>query len=142
MTVKEYLQQTDRLNQRINACVAESRSLRALATSISSPGYGEKVRHSRDTEAPFVKQLERISALEDRINADIDLLITLKEQIHGMLDTLTNQDERLIIQYRYVLGYHWDKIATILEMEVPSVHRRHRRALANLTLPENYVCIR
>ena len=141
MTVKEYLQQADRLNQRINAGVAESRRLRQLATSISSPGYGEKAQHSRGTEAPFARQIEKISLLEDRINADIDLLITLKEQIHKMLDTLPNQDERLIIQYRYILGYQWEKIADILGIGITTVHRKHRSALENATLPENYVRI-
>lgn len=141
MTIKEYLQQTYRLNQRIDACVQESRNLRYLATSISSYSGGEKVRHSRSTEAPFVRQIEKIAFLEEKMNADIDLLIALKEQIHELIQSLNDPDEQLIIRYRYILGYQWEAIAGALGMGLSSVHRKHRSALKNATLPQNHIRI-
>ena len=141
MTIKEYLHQTYRLNQRINAHLEECQALRCLATSISSFSGGEKVRSSRSKEAPFVRQIEKILFLEERMNADIDLLLELKEQIHTLIQTLNDPEEQLIIRYRYILGYHWEAIAGTLGMGVSSVHRKHRAALEKLKLPEQYIRI-
>ena len=55
MTAKEYLSQAYRLDQRINSNIEEVTMLREMASSISSPSWGEKVQTSRSTEAPFVK---------------------------------------------------------------------------------------
>ena len=78
MTAKEYLSQAYRLDQRINSNIEEVTMLREMASSISSPSWGEKVQTSRSTEAPFVRSLEKIMDLEDTINKEIDTLVCLK----------------------------------------------------------------
>lgn len=66
MTPKEYLKQAYRLDHRINSDIAELGRLREMSTSISSPSLGEKVQTNRNTDAPFVKCLERIYSLEEK----------------------------------------------------------------------------
>ena len=95
MTPKEYLKQAYRLDHRINSDLAELGRLREMSTSISSPSLGEKVQTNRNTDAPFVKCLERIYALEEKINEEIDLLVNLKEEIRSVIDMVSNTDERM-----------------------------------------------
>lgn len=59
MTAKEYLSQAYRLDQRINSNIEEVTMLREMASSISSPSWGEKVQTSRSTEAPLYGALKR-----------------------------------------------------------------------------------
>ncbi|MDD6527889.1 MAG: RNA polymerase subunit sigma-70, partial [Oscillospiraceae bacterium] len=81
MTAKEFLSQAYRLDQRINSDIAEITRLREMACSISSPSWEDKVQTSRNTDAPFVRCLEKIMDLEQKVNDEIDTLIDLKRQI-------------------------------------------------------------
>ena len=68
MTAKEYLSQAYRLDQRIDSNIAEITRLREMACGISSPSWEEKVQTSRNTDAPFVRCLEKIMDLEKVVN--------------------------------------------------------------------------
>ena len=74
MTAKEYLSQAYRLDQRIDSNIAEITRLREMAFGISSPSWEEKVQTSRNTDAPFVRCLEKIMDLEKVVNSEIDTL--------------------------------------------------------------------
>ena len=141
MTPKEYLKQAYSLDHRINSDIAELGRLREMSTSISSPSLGEKVQTNRNTDAPFVKCLERIYALEERINEEIDLLVNLKEEIRSVIDMVSNTDERMVLRYRYIHNYTWEQIGDVLGADSRTVRRWHGQALGHVTLPENLLKI-
>ena len=141
MTPKEYLKQAYRLDHRINSDIAELGRLREMSTSISSPSLGEKVQTNRNTDAPFVKCLERIYSLEEKINEEIDLLVNLKEEIRSVIDMVSNTDERKVLRYRYIHNYTWEQIGDVLGADSRTVRRWHGQALGHVTLPENLLKI-
>ena len=141
MTPKEYLKQAYRLDHRINSDIAELGRLREMSTSISSPSLGEKVQTNRNTDAPFVKCLERIYALEEKINEEIDLLVNLKEEIRSVIDMVSNTDERMVLRYRYIHNYTWEQIGDVLGADSRTVRRWHGQALGHVTLPEKLLKI-
>lgn len=141
MTPKEYLKQAYRLDHRINSDIAELGRLREMSTSISSPSLGEKVQTNRNADAPFVKCLERIYALEEKINEEIDLLVNLKEEIRSVIDMVSNTDERMVLRYRYIHNYTWEQIGDVLGADSRTVRRWHGQALGHVTLPENLLKI-
>ena len=141
MTPKEYLKQAYRLDHRINSDIAELGRLREMSTSISSPSLGEKVQTNRNTDAPFVKCLERIYSLEEKINEEIDLLVNLKEEIRSVIDMVSNTDERMVLRYRYIHNYTWEQIRDVLGADSRTVRRWHGQALSHVTLPENLLKI-
>ena len=141
MTPKEYLKQAYRLDHRINSDIAELGRLREMSTSISSPSLGEKAQTNRNTDAPFVKCLERIYSLEEKINEEIDLLVNLKEEIRSVIDMVSNTDERMVLRYRYIHNYTWEQIGDVLGADSRTVRRWHGQALGHVTLPENLLKI-
>ena len=141
MTPKEYLKQAYRLDHRINSDIAELGRLREMSTSISSPSLGEKVQTNRNTDAPFVKCLERIYSLEEKINEEIDLLVNLKEEIRSVIAVVSNTDERMVLRYRYIHNYTWEQIGDVLGADSRTVRRWHGQALGHVTLPENLLKI-
>ena len=141
MTPKEYLKQAYRLDHRINSDIAELGRLREMSTSISSPSLGEKVQTNRNTDAPFVKCLERIYSLEEKINEEIDLLVNLKEEIRSVIDMGSNTDERRVLRYRYIHNYTWEQIGDVLGADSRTVRRWHGQALGHVILPENLLKI-
>lgn len=58
MTVKEYLNQAYLLDQRIHSHTIECEELKAMAESISSPGFEEHFNASKNTDAPYIRTLE------------------------------------------------------------------------------------
>lgn len=141
MTIQEYLGQAYQLDQRINSHIEEAKRLRDMATSLSSPSLGDKVQACPDGNAPFVKQIERIIQLENKINAEIDTLVALKEQIHDVISQIPDPEEYMILRYRYIDRMSWDKIALKMRFAESTIYRRHRSALRRIQMPENPIMI-
>lgn len=141
MTAKEYLSQAYRLDQRINSDIAELGRLRLMSQNISSPGFEEHYNATRNTDAPFVKQIEKIMELEKTINEEIDRLVDLKAQIRLTIDSVQNTDERMVLRYRYVDHMTWEQIGMTLYADPRTVRRWHGNALNHVVMPENPIQI-
>ena len=141
MTAKEYLRQAYRLDQRISSDLEEVASLREMSASVSSPQLTERVQTSRNTDAPFVRALEKIMDLEERINKEIDLLMELKKEIRAVITTVEDTDERMVLKYRYVHNYTWEQIGNELHADARTVRRWHGKALQHVIMPENPITI-
>lgn len=141
MTVKEYLRQAYRLDQKISSDLEEVALLREMVSSVSSPQMTERVQTSRNTDAPFVKALEKIVDLEEQINKEIDLLMELKKEIREVITTVDDTDERMVLKYRYVHNYTWEQIGNELHVDARTVRRWHGKALQHVVLPDNSIMI-
>lgn len=142
MNKKEYLRQVYLLDKRIKVDMDEVVRLRELATSVSSLRYDrEYVQTTRSVEAPFVKALIRVMDLEAKINMEITMLISLKEQILDVISKLESMDEQMILRYRYMSNMTWEDIGKELHAGVRTVIRWHGNALEHLVFPENPIRI-
>lgn len=136
MEAKQYLKQAYKLNELIESDVQELDRLRDLASSISSPKLDD-MPHSpnRSTEAPFTRYVGRIIEMEQRINAEIDRYVDLQNEIRTTINQLKNNDEKLLLRYRYILFMTWEEVAEKLNVSMRTVHRIHGTALKNLQIP-------
>lgn len=141
MTAKEYLRQAYRLDQKISSDLEEVASLREMATSVSSLQLAERVQTSGNTDASFVRALEKIMNLEAQINKEIDLLMELKKEIRIVITTVEDTDERMVLKYRYVHNYTWEQIGNELHADARTVRRWHGKALQHVILPDNSITI-
>ena len=144
MTIKEYMKQGHRLNERINLKLRELRELREAACSPGSTWNTEdRVITSRLEEAPFVRQLERIERMEAEINREIDQLADLKAQMKQMFRWAgkVKSEYELVLIYRDLEGMSWGEISRIMKASVSTAKRWHEQALGLLTLPENPIVI-
>jgi DNA-directed RNA polymerase specialized sigma24 family protein len=137
MTVREYLGQAYRLQQRIRLHQEELGNLRTLAASVGSPGFEEHYNPNRPTDAPFVKTLDKIWEKEKKTNDELCLLLQLRDEIQSVIDQVDNMDERLVLTYRYLKGYTWMQIGDELAADERTIRRWHDRALSHAKVPEN-----
>lgn len=137
MTVREYLGQAYRLQQRIRLHQEELGNLRTLAASVGSPGFEEHYNPNRPTDAPFVKTLDKIWEKEKKTNDELCLLLQLRDEIQSVIDQVENMDERLVLTYRYLKGYTWMRIGDELAADERTIRRWHDRALSHAKVPEN-----
>ena len=141
MTAKEYLRQAYRLDQKISSDLEEVASLREMSASVSSPQLTERLQTSKNTDAPFVRALEKIIDLEEHINKEVELLMELKKEIRVVITTVEDTDERMVLKYRYVHNYTWEQIGNELHADARTVRRWHGKALQHVILPENPITI-
>ena len=138
---REYLSQAYRLDQRIDSNIAEITRLREMACGISSPSWEEKVQTSRNTDAPFVRCLEKIMDLEKVVNGEIDTLVDLKRQIRTTVDTVANVNERMVLRYRYIHNMTWEQIGGELNADESTIRRWHKAALSAVVVPDDPIRI-
>ena len=129
MKTKEYLRQAYRLNQIINSEIEEVAMLREMACSITSPVLGDKVQISHSGDPPYMRSLEKISMLEEKINSEIDELVDLKAEIREVIDCVEDVTLRLILEKRHLLFQPWDEIAIDLGITSRWAKDRHKEAL-------------
>lgn len=142
MNAKEYLRQAYRLDQRIQLDTLEVKNLREMAGSVSAIRYDrERVQTSPQAEAPFTRTLERLWDMEKKVAAELDQLSRLKKQLTETVDAVPNTDERLILKYRYILNYTWERIGEELCADERTIRRWHGEALKHVVLPEHPIVI-
>jgi DNA-directed RNA polymerase specialized sigma subunit len=142
MTVKEYLGQAYLLDQRIKSDSMEYEELRIMAETISSPGFDEHYNASKNTDAPYVRTLEKMMEMEKRIMVEIDQLIELKRQIREVISQIEKPEYQMILRYRYIHNYSWPIIGNELKADTTTVQRWHNKAIAKIRLPEDAIILK
>ena len=139
MTNKEYFQQALWLDRKINSYIREAERLREMTVSISSPSLGDRVQTSRRSEAPFVRGVERLIALEKRIDQEVDALVDLKDELRTVIDALPSAEEQTVLRCRYLCGMTWEDIGADMNVSPRTVLRWHGAALAHAVQPEKKI---
>ena len=128
MTVKEYLHQAYRLDQRIKSDTMEAQNLREMAGSVSAIQYDkDRVQASRNTEKKIAGELEMLS--------------DLKKQIREVIEAVPDTDERMVLKYRYIHNYTWEQIGMELCADARTIRCWHGKALLHVTLPDDPIII-
>ena len=139
MTVKEYLGQAYLLDKRIKSDTMELEELRMMSQTISSPGFEEHYNASKNTDAPYIRTLEKMFDMESKIMMEMNLLLELKEQIREVIGQVDKPEQQMILKYRYIHNMTWPKIGDMLCADERTVQRWHNKAIARINLPENAI---
>ena len=135
MTVKEYLGQAYRLDQRINSKLEQVASLNELATKCTSAltGMPRNPNHGTSTMADAIT---KIVDLQAEINRDIDSLVDLKRGMVRAIKAVDNPEYQTLLELRYLCFKTWEQIAVDMGYNVRHVYRLHDEAVESLTIPQ------
>lgn len=138
MTAKEYLKQAYLLDKQIQVEVNTLEQLRDMRGTIQGCSYGEKVgsNPNRNLEAPFIRTIEKIWELEEKINNQITKLVSLQSEIDEAINQMSDPGEKLLLKYRYLHNLDWTDVAKRMAVSERTVHRIHSSALTNFIVPE------
>ena len=137
MTAKEYLSQGYRLEQIIKLIKMDIEYWQDLASSVSDPGFEEHFNATRNTDAPFVKQIYKMMEYQDLLTEKLELHMNLKREMQKAIEEMSNQDERLVLEFRYIKNLTWPRIADLMYVDESTVRRWHNKALNHFVVPEN-----
>ena len=135
MTVKEYLSQAFRLDQRINSKLAQVTALNDLATKCNSTLSDMPCNPNRATST-MADAVEKIVDLLTEINCDIDALVDLKRDIVRAIKAVANTEYQTILELRYLCFKTWEQIAVDMGYNVRHVYRIHDEAVESIPICE------
>ena len=138
MTCKEFLSMHQNFDIKIESRIREISHLREMSLRLSAPSFEEKVSGSQQTDAPFVRLIEKIVDLEREIDSEIDSLVTIREEILSAIKAVEDPRQQAVLNYRYLQNMKWQEIADKLFVERTSVYRWHKQALEQIEVPEKY----
>ena len=124
MTAKEYLNQTFRLDQRINSKLERVEVLRALAQKVTASYEREPVSHSR-CAASMENTIHRLMEAEEELSQAINLLL----EVSAVIQKVKNLEYQLLLELRYLCFKSWSEIAVRMDLEERYVYKVHGRAL-------------
>lgn len=136
MTVKEYLGQAYRLDQRINSKLEQLESLNDLATKCTSTLTGMPKNPSHSTSM-MADAVAKIVDLQAEINRDIDLLVDLKCEMVKVIKNVEHSEYQTLLELRYLCFKTWEQIAVDMNYSIDNVYRIHRKALCAVSLPKS-----
>ena len=128
MTAKEYLSQAHRLDQRIDAKIAQVASLNDLATKCSATLTGMP-RNPNRGGSTMADAVCKIIDLQNEINRDIDRLVDLKREIVSVIKSVEDTEYQILLEKRYLCFHTWEQIAVDMHYSGKWVQKLHDRAL-------------
>ena len=129
----KYLKRYINLDREIDRKLEEVARLRAKLTRVTEvytaePKGGGSIRGK--TEGIIAKIVD----LEKEIDADVDRLISIRDNIKTIIESVEDDRERLLLQYRYLEGRTFEWIAAEMNYSWRQIHRLHSQALTNLKM--------
>ena len=129
----KYLKRYINLDREIDRKLEEIARLRSKLTRITQVLTAEP-QGGGSIYGKTEEIIAKIVDLEREIDADIDRLISIRDNIEAVIEAVENDRERLLLQYRYLDGWTFEKIAVEMNYSWRQIHRLHSQALINLKM--------
>lgn len=129
----KYLKRYINLDREIERKLEEVARLRAELTRIT-PVYTTEPKGGGSIRGKTESLIAKIVDLENELDADIDRLVTVRDSIRMAIESVEEDRERLLLQYRYIDGLTFEEIAVLMNYSWRHIHRLHSQALSNLNL--------
>lgn len=130
MKAKTYLGRAYRLDLKIGMKLEELERLRSLACSMTSRMKEDKIKNYSQVNV-MEEAIVKIVATEKTISNTVDKLIGIKKELSEMLELMENEDERILLELRYLCYKPWEEIAFKMNICCSYVYKLHRKALEN-----------
>lgn len=129
----KYLKRYINLDREIDRKLEEIARLRSKLTRITQVLTAEP-RGGGSIYGKTEEIIAKIVDLEKEIDADVDRLVAIRDGIKTIIEAVEDDRERLLLQYRYLDGWTFEKIAVEMNYSWRQIHRLHSRALSNLKM--------
>lgn len=74
-------------------------------------------------------EIQKRIELEDKLRKEIESEIRSLEKISGVIKSVGDSREVMLLAYRYIKGYKWEDIAFKMGYTWQHIHKLHRKAL-------------
>lgn len=128
INAKQYLRQVWRLDNMINAKLEQLDMLKSMTTKVTSTLTDIRVQESKSPDR-VSELICKMIDFDKEITCDIDRLIDLKAEVMRKIDSISDEDYRLLLTLRYLNFKTWEQIAVEMNYAYSWVHKVHADAL-------------
>jgi DNA-directed RNA polymerase specialized sigma subunit len=129
----KYLKRYINLDREIERKLEEVARLRSKLARVTEV-FTEEPKGGGSIYGKTGEILAKIVDLEKEIDADVDRLIFIRDNIKAIIEAVEDDRERLLLQYRYLDGRTFEWIAAEMNYSWRQIHRLHSKALINLKM--------
>ena len=130
MTSKEFLQKPMRIQHRIEQLQLKRKTFEELADSIPGGNYDKPlVQKTRNTQAPFIKWIDKIMEVEKEIEKLEEEFEISKAEVIKAIEKLDNADYQTLLIMRYLNEYSWTSICEKMYVSLSTAKRWHWEAI-------------
>jgi RNA polymerase sigma factor (sigma-70 family) len=129
----KYLKRYVWLNKKIDRKYAEIERWRTMLGKVTAQ-YTSQPKGGGSIYGKTEEILAKTVDLEKEIDADVDRLISIRDNIKAIIEAVEDDREKLLLQYRYLDGRTFEEIAVQMNYSWRQIHRLHSRALTNLKM--------
>lgn len=101
---------------------------RKTTTTMGAAGGGS------NGEDKLQAAVEKIVRWQNRLTLQLAERVRLREEIEAAIGTVEDERLRLLLRYRYIDGWTWERIAVELNYAYRNVTRLHGRALDEIKM--------
>jgi len=127
--LKRYIILNREIDRKLDEVTYWRARLEKLTATYSTQPQGGGSIYSREQEV-----IAKIVDLEKEIDADIDRLLVARDGIKAVIEVVEDDRERLLLQYRYIDGLPWERVAVSLNYSWQHTHKLHSQALSKLKM--------
>lgn len=136
MTKKQYLRQGYKIRQEIKIQNDILIELENNLDNVKSFDYSKDKLQGGPVQddTVMVEKINRIIEVQEIIKKRDFELKTFQANLYIEINRLSNTNEKILLQARYILNETWEQIAERLGYSVRQVHRVHSSALENFKI--------
>lgn len=136
MTKKQYLRQGYKIRQEIKIQRDVLNELENNLDNVKSFDYSKDKLQGGPVQddTVMVEKINRIIEVQEIIREKETELKRLQANLYLEINRLTNTNEKILLQARYILNETWEQIAERLGYSVRQIHRVHSSALENFKI--------
>ena len=134
MTTKQYLRQVRNIDRRIER---EEEQLERLRARVETGRMSAITGMPRGGGTDWTDTVDRLIALEQRLNARIREMCRVKADAIDMIDRVEDGRFRELLDCYYIKGMTWEQVAHEMHLDLRWVYRLHGRALRAVRMEED-----
>lgn len=118
------------ISKKINYLYLELERYKVMMNSIPQPNYGSiRIDKSPNKETPNQRALEKYYETQDKITAKERELELAIEEVNNYIDSIDNDEYKLMLKYRYIDNMQFSEIAELMLVSYKTIQRWHKKAL-------------
>ena len=129
----KYLKRYVILDREINRKQAEVDKLRTMLVKVTA-SFSHTPKGGGSIYSKTESVVAKIVELENEINTSIDNLIDIKQSIYRIIESVKDDKERQLLQYRYLDGMTFEWIAGEMFYSWRWIHILHKRAISKVCI--------
>lgn len=136
MTAKEFLQRFNVLQRIADSRLDQITKLQSTAKRTTSVMRDTPIGKAADVSC-VENSVATIHDLTAQFADDLARAMTARTEIADAISNVKNDDERYLLELRYVCRDSWERIAKRMNFSLDHVFTLHRRALKKFVFPTN-----